>query len=57
MEKLREKHIIDMLKFRASYGGIGDDNVGSRWMYMTQWAYGGATCLDTTQGTSPYTFS
>ena len=56
MEKLREKHIIDMLKFRASYGGIGDDNVGSRWMYMTQWAYGGATCLDTTQGTSPYTF-
>ena len=56
MEKLREKHIIDLLKFRTSYGAIGDDNVGQRWMYMTQWAYGGATSLDVTQGTSPYTF-
>ncbi|MBQ9656437.1 MAG: TonB-dependent receptor [Prevotella sp.] len=46
MEKLREKHIIDMLKLRASYGAIGDDNVGQRWMYMTQWAYGGRTSLD-----------
>ena len=52
MEKLREKHIIDMLKFRASYGAIGDDNVGQRWMYLTQWAYGGRTSLDVnpTQG-------
>lgn len=56
MEKLRENHIIDMLKLRASYGAIGDDNVGQRWMYMTQWAYGGTTSLDVTQGTSPYTF-
>ena len=56
MEKLREKHIIDLLKFRTSYGAIGDDNVGQRWMYMTQWAYGGNTSLDVTQGTSPYTF-
>ena len=50
MEKLREKHIIDMLKLRASYGAIGDDNVGQRWMYMTQWAYGGRTVLDVTSG-------
>ena len=50
MEKLREKHIIDMLKFRASYGAIGDDNVGQRWMYMTQWAYGGRTVMDVTSG-------
>ncbi len=50
MEKLREKHIIDMLKLRASYGAIGDDNVGERWMYMSQWAYGGRTVLDVTSG-------
>ncbi len=48
---LRDKHIIDMLKFRASYGEIGDDNLGDpfdssrRWLYMNQWAYGGNTVL------------
>lgn len=31
---------VDMLKVRYSYGEIGDDNVGSRWLYATQWAYG-----------------
>ena len=30
-----------MLKLRASYGEIGDDNVSTRWLYMTQWEYGG----------------
>src|SRR5690606_25285796 len=32
---------VDMLKLRASYGDIGDDNVYGRWLYLTQWAYGG----------------
>ena len=32
---------LDMLKLRASYGEIGDDNVAGRWLYMTQWLYGG----------------
>ncbi len=50
MKYLREKHIIDMLKLRASYGEIGDDNVGDRFLYMTQWAYGGRTVLDVTSG-------
>ena len=56
MRKLREKNIIDMLKIRASYGEIGDDNVGGRFLYMTQWAYGGQSTLDTTQGgdSNPY---
>ena len=31
---------VGMLKFRYSYGEVGDDNVGSRWLYVTQWAYG-----------------
>jgi len=34
---------IDMIKIRASYGAIGDDNVYGRWLYLTQWAYGGQT--------------
>ena len=56
MKWLREKHYIDMLKLRLSYGAIGDDNVGDRFLYMTQWAYGGTSTLDTTQGGSnnPY---
>ena len=60
MKTLREKHIIDMLKIRASYGEIGDDNVGERFLYQTQWAMGGgangASYLDVNQGKSPYTW-
>ena len=56
MAWLRDHHYVDMLKLRASYGEIGDDNVGARFMYMSQWAYGGNTSLDVTQGTSPYTW-
>lgn len=54
---------IDMFKIRASYGEIGDDNLGGnkfdsarRWLYMTQWAYGGNTSMDLNHGTSPYTW-
>lgn len=36
------KKYIGMLKFRYSYGEVGDDNVTTnRWLYTTQWAYGG----------------
>lgn len=45
---------LDMLKLRASYGEIGDDNVWERWIYMTQWSYGGQSSLDVNHGTSPY---
>lgn len=47
MKWFRDKKIIDMLKIRASYGEIGDDNVGDRFLYQTQWALGGKTKLDT----------
>lgn len=52
------KHVkfLDMLKLRASYGEIGDDNVSTRWLYMNQWAYGGNSSLDLDHGTSPYTW-
>lgn len=45
---------VDMLKIRGSYGEIGDDNVGQRWIYMNQWAFGGQSSLDVSQGQSPY---
>ena len=32
---------LDMLKLRASYGEIGDDNVNGRWLYMDTWSNGG----------------
>ncbi len=57
MRYLREHHIIDMLKIRASYGEIGDDNVqGSRFLYRTDWSYSGASSMDVNLGDSPYTW-
>ena len=57
MKYLREKNIIDMLKIRASYGEIGDDNVrNARFMYMNQWSFGGNTAMDVNQGASPYSW-
>jgi TonB-linked SusC/RagA family outer membrane protein len=58
MESLQ---FLDMLKLRASYGEIGDDNVNIngvplRWLYMTQWAYTGNSSLDLNHGDSPYTW-
>lgn len=50
---------IDNLKIRGSYGEIGDDSGGSRWLYLTQWAYGNQTKLGVTgvdSELSPYTW-
>ena len=54
MKWFREKRLIEVLKVRASYGQIGDDNVGQRWLYMSQWAYGGSTTMDPTLTSSIY---
>jgi TonB-linked SusC/RagA family outer membrane protein len=54
MQSLR---FLDMLKVRASYGEIGDDyGNGDRFLYLSEWEYGGNTSLDLNQGTSPYTW-
>lgn len=37
VQKLKLKW-LDMLKLRASYGEIGDDNVNGRWLYMDTWS-------------------
>lgn len=50
---MKSLKFVDMLKVRGSYGEIGDDNVG-RFLYMSQWSYGGTSSLDLNQGQSPY---
>lgn len=50
---------LDNFKLRASYGKIGDDNTPGRWLYRTEWAYGGNTNLGTSginPPQSPYTW-
>src|SRR5699024_7835795 len=50
---------LDNLKLRGSYGKIGDDNTPGRWLYRTEWAYGGNSGLGLTGVTpaaSPYTW-
>lgn len=45
-EKFMESvSFLDMLKLRASYGEVGDDNIGARFLYMDEWAYGGNSQL------------
>jgi TonB-linked SusC/RagA family outer membrane protein len=51
---MKNLRFLDLLKVRSSYGAIGDDNVRDRWLYLTQWAYGGNSSLDLNQGASPY---
>jgi TonB-linked SusC/RagA family outer membrane protein len=51
---MKDIAFLDLLKVRSSFGAIGDDNVRDRWLYLTQWSYGGNSSLDLNQGTSPY---
>jgi len=55
-EKFMQKFtFLNTLKLRASYGQVGNDNVNGRWLYMTNWAYGGNTPLGSSAGqNSPY---
>lgn len=54
---MKKLSFLDMLKLRASYGKIGDDNIGERWLYMQQWAYGNTAKLGSTNDDrSPYTW-
>jgi len=55
-EFMKPLRFIDMLKVRASYGEIGDDNINGRWLYMTQWEYGRNSSLEVNNGQSPYTW-
>jgi TonB-linked SusC/RagA family outer membrane protein len=45
---------ISTLKFRGSYGLVGNDNVGGNYLYVTQWSYGGQTHTGDNNSNSPY---
>ena len=50
---------LKLLKFRGSYGIVGDDNFTGRWRYISQWESGGSggyLVPSDYQGNSPYTF-
>jgi len=49
---------LNLLKFRGSYGVVGDDNFAGRFRYISQWESGGSGYLVPSdyQGNSPYTF-
>lgn len=49
---------LNLLKFRGSYGVVGDDNFAGRFRYISQWESGGSGYLvpSNYQGNSPYTF-
>lgn len=53
MEPVR---FLDMLKIRGSWGRIGDDNVGGRWLYQDQWNYGGNTLMGSPPSNTPYSY-
>lgn len=47
---------LNKVKVRYSLGKVGDDTGGSRWAYVTSYAYGGYSRLaNNTSGRSPYT--
>lgn len=51
------KKYVDLLKFRYSIGQVGDDGAHiGRWLYATQWAYGGSAVLGLSGDNSPYTW-
>jgi TonB-linked SusC/RagA family outer membrane protein len=57
-EKFMKKvKFLDMMKLRASWGQVGSDDVAgsARWLYLTNWAYGGSVSLgNNPNNTSPY---
>ncbi len=54
MSFLKENGYVDNLKIRGSYGQIGDDNVGGRWLYITEWEAANPSEMDELGNTSPY---
>lgn len=42
---MKSLKFLDLLKFRASYGQTGFDNVGARWLFLSNWEFGGRARL------------
>ncbi|WP_457129475.1 TonB-dependent receptor [Mucilaginibacter sp. HD30] len=55
-EKFMEKlTFINQLKLRGSWGRIGDDNVGGRYLFRDSYNYGGNTAMGSPVANTPYT--
>ncbi len=53
---MNDVSFVDLIKIRASWGRIGDDNVGGRWLYRDQWSFGGSAVFGTVPTNSIYPF-
>ncbi|WP_373522654.1 SusC/RagA family TonB-linked outer membrane protein [Aquiflexum sp.] len=56
---MKNQSFVDVLKLRASYGEVGDDNVGGRFLFMDEWLFGNTSQLGVigqSGENSPYTW-
>jgi TonB-linked SusC/RagA family outer membrane protein len=53
---MKQLTFLDMLKVRYSYGEIGDDNVGGRFLYVSSAVNSGSVNFGNPYGSSPYTW-
>src|SRR5690606_26073432 len=56
---MKSLSFLDMLKLRASYGEVGDDQIGGRFLFMDTWAYGQSSKMGVVgwqSENSPYTW-
>jgi TonB-linked SusC/RagA family outer membrane protein len=53
-EFVKNLGFIDVMKLRGSWGRIGDDSAGDRFLYSDQWSYGGAARMGDIASDSPY---
>lgn len=54
---MRDISWIDQIKFRGSWGKVGDDSAGGRWLYRDSYSYDGNALMGMTNPTAtPYTF-
>lgn len=54
---MRDLTWINTLKFRGSWGRVGDDSAGGRWLYRDQYIYGGNVAMGLVNpSATPYTY-
>ncbi|MDT0676538.1 SusC/RagA family TonB-linked outer membrane protein [Autumnicola musiva] len=54
---MQSLNFIDMFKIRGSWGQIGDESAGGRFLYADQWNYGGRSLLgQNATNESPYVY-
>ncbi|TDH23501.1 SusC/RagA family TonB-linked outer membrane protein [Segetibacter sp. 3557_3] len=53
---MKNVDFINLLKFRGSWGRVGDDNGGDRFAYSNQLSFGGNTQMGSPLANTPYSF-